>query len=128
MPDPELGDQVEEQFGDVVFQLRDDILKNGWTPGRGDYGADHSSDIIALIEEHNCVHGCTRAGTAAERKEFGPGGNCSLLASVAAGGIPIPELEPRRAGPYCTVRHPPPPKPPPKPRRKAPPKDVPPLF
>jgi hypothetical protein len=106
-------------FGDVVSQLRSTIRDDGWTPGRGDYGADHSSGLIAIIEDHNCVKGCTLSGTRAARREFGPGGNCSILARVAIGdNEPIRELDPRREGPHCTARIPPPEPDPPKPRRR----------
>jgi hypothetical protein len=115
-------------FGDVVSQLRDDIRANGWTPGRGDYGTDHSSDMIALIEEHNCVKGCTLSGTRAARREFGPGGNCELLALVAIGDGPIREFDPRPDGPHCTARIEPPPKPPAKPRARPAPPNTEPLF
>lgn len=82
-----------------------------WVPGRGDYGADHSSDLIATIEDVNCSQGCAHAGTRAERKEFGPGGNCTLLAMVAAGApfVQIPDLDPCDDGPRCRRRTPPPP-------------------
>lgn len=118
-----------EQFGDVVSQLRSDIQENGWRPGRGDYGSDHSSDLIELIEDHNCSKGCTLSGTRAARREFGPGGTCSILMRVSFGdGEPIRELDPRREGPHCTARVPPPEPPPRKPRRKPGPAGTEPLF
>jgi hypothetical protein len=98
---------TEDRIGDVVFQLRTTIAAEGWTPGRGDYGCDHSSEMVDLIEEHNCIHGCTKSGTRAARREFGPGGTCNILALVAMGDGPIPELDPRRDGPHCTARTPP---------------------
>lgn len=77
-----------------------------WAPYRGDYGTYYSTDTIELIEEHNCVKGCTRSGTKAQRAEFGPGGNCHVLALVSLGdyGEVRPELEPRPEGPHCTAR------------------------
>lgn len=76
----------------------------GWIPGRGDYGTEYSGDLVAIIEAHNCVKGCTRAGTAAQQAEFGPGGCCGVLARVALGNQPVPELDPRPDGPHCTAR------------------------
>lgn len=77
-----------------------------WSPYRGDYGAHHSQDVIEAIEADSCIKGCTRSGTQAERDEFGPGGNCHILALVALGeyGQIIPELDPRPDGPHCTAR------------------------
>lgn len=77
-----------------------------WAPWRGDYGAHYGADLIPLIEERSCVKGCTRAGTQAQRDEFGPGGSCYVLARVSLGeyGQVIPELEPRPDGPHCTAR------------------------
>ncbi len=80
-----------------------EVGPEGWVPGRGDYGTEYSSDLIEIVERHNCVKGCTKAGSAAEREEFGPGGNCEVLAMIGA-DVPIPELEPRPAGPHCTAR------------------------
>jgi hypothetical protein len=121
---------MSERMGDVVSQLRSDIRENGWRPGRGDYGADNSSDLVELIEEHNCVKGCTLAGTLAERREFGPGGNCSILMRVATADTndPIRELDPRREGPHCTARVEPPEPSPRTPRRSRPPSDTDTLF
>lgn len=74
-----------------------------WTPGRGDYGADHCTDIIELVEELNCStgRGCIHAGTRATIAEFGPGGNCGVLAMVVIADTPIPELDPQDEGPVC---------------------------
>lgn len=77
----------------------------GWAPGRGDYGCEYGTDLIPIIEAHNCVKGCVSAGTQADIAEFGPGGNCHILALVAAAdGTPIPELDPRQEGPHCRTR------------------------
>lgn len=74
-----------------------------WTPGRGDYGTEYAGDLIAIIEAHNCVKGCTRAGTPREIEDYGPGGTCEILARVS---IPdaVPELDPRAEGPHCSAR------------------------
>lgn len=83
-----------------------DTARVEWAPYRGDYGAHYAHETIELIEEHNCVKGCTRSGTEPEREEFGPGGNCHILAMVALGDHDraIPELDPRPAGPHCDAR------------------------
>jgi len=122
---------VGDRIGDVVSQLRDDIRENGWRPTRGDYGSDHSSDLIEVIEAHNCVHGCLKSGSAAKRKEFGPGGNCEILARIAfwqSDDEPIREIDPRLSGPHCNAREAPPPKPAPAPRPHRPPEGIDPLF
>jgi hypothetical protein len=46
-----------------------------WAPYRGDYDADYADELIHVIERSNCRKGCVHSGTAAERREFGPGGN-----------------------------------------------------
>jgi hypothetical protein len=82
-----------------------DVTSDGWLPGRGDYGAEYAADLIALIEASSCRHGCAKSGTQADRDEYGPGGNCVILAMVC-----MPErqkeLEPRADGPVCTAREP----------------------
>lgn len=101
-----------------------------WAPYRGDYGADHSSDLIEAVEDLNCSKGCTRSGSKAAREEFGPGGNCHVLAALAMaeyGGV-VPELEPAPSGPHCRARIELPPKPEPRPRRHPAPAGIPPLF
>jgi hypothetical protein len=77
-----------------------------WAPYRGDYGVHYAGELIEGIEELNCVKGCLKAGTQAQRDEFGPGGNCDVLAIVSIGeyGQTIPELDPRPDGPHCTAR------------------------
>ena len=77
-----------------------------WAPYRGDYGAHYGTDLIDLIEAGNCSKGCARSGTQAERDEFGPGGNCHVLALVALGdyGEIVHGLDPRPAGPHCHAR------------------------
>lgn len=82
------------------------ITKGGWIPYRGDYGARYSLDLIPLVEAANCSKGCTKSGTDAERDEFGPGGNCHILAMVSIGDqeTPIPELVPTVDGIACTAR------------------------
>lgn len=75
--------------------------------GRGDYGAMYAGDLIELVERHNCVKGCLRSGTAAERAEFGPGGNCGLLAALFA-EVAVPEFEPGPKRIVCKVREAPP--------------------
>jgi hypothetical protein len=74
-----------------------------WVPGRGDYGTEYATDLVEIIERHNCVKGCTRSGTQAERDEFGLGGNCEVLARVCVPAA-VPELDPRPDGPHCRVR------------------------
>jgi hypothetical protein len=64
-----------------------------YVPRRGDFGAEHASDLIPIVEATNCVLGCINAGTATDIGEFGPGGNCPVLAMVCLGdGAPVPEL------------------------------------
>jgi hypothetical protein len=79
-----------------------------WIPNRGDDGAYYSADLIEVIEDGNCRFGCLRSGTDADREEFGPGGNCTVLALVGLGdqSTPIPELDPRPDGPFCRAREP----------------------
>jgi hypothetical protein len=61
-----------------------------WTPRRGHFGQHYAFDLIPLVEAHNCIKGCTMAGTEADKGEFGPGGNCGWLAELALGdGTPI---------------------------------------
>lgn len=79
-----------------------------WQPSRGDYGAMCGTDLIRIIERHNCVHGCTRTGGPDAEREYGPGGTCHILALVALGDQPVPGLEPRPAGPHCAARQAPP--------------------
>jgi hypothetical protein len=76
-----------------------------WCPGRGDYGTDHASDMIALVEKLNCVKGCRFAGDAATRAQFGPGGDCGVLGRIwFEPEKGIPELDPQPAGPFCRKR------------------------
>lgn len=76
-----------------------------WRPGRGDYGAEYAGDLIEIIERFNCSKGCTRSGSQADRDEFGPGGNCTVLAAVFMSPEEgIPELDPRPDGPHCRAR------------------------
>jgi len=35
-----------------------------WIPGRGDYGAHYSTDLIEVIERKNCAKGCLKSGYA----------------------------------------------------------------
>lgn len=81
-----------------------EVGPEGWMPGRGDYGSEYSGDLIQIIERHNCLKGCTKSGTEAEREEFGPGGTCNILARVSLGQDAVPELDPRPDGPHCTAR------------------------
>ena len=73
-----------------------------WIPGRGDYGSDHCSDLIMIVEEDNCSRGrgCVKAGTLAQRAEFGDGGVCPHILAVILGD-PVPELDPLPEGPVC---------------------------
>lgn len=107
-----------------------DTGQTDWKPGRGDYGADHASDMIELIEELNCSLGCTKAGSRVIRAEFGPGGNCSVLLAVFLGpdDVGIPELDPRPEGPHCRAREAPPAPEPRGPRPRRPPPGMSPLF
>lgn len=79
-----------------------------WIPGRGDYGTEYASELIEVIESGNCKKGCLRSGSDAEKAEFGPGGNCGILAMVALGDgeTPVPELDPTPRYPTCRVREP----------------------
>ena len=83
-----------------------EVGPEGWVPGRGDYGSEYSSDLIEIIEAHNCIKGCAHSGTDHDREEFGPGGNCHTLAVVSMGDqeTPIPELDPTPDGPICRRR------------------------
>jgi hypothetical protein len=76
----------------------------GWVPGRGDYGAEYATDLIRIIEQRNCVKGCTHAGSPAEVAEFGPGGCCPILARTFTEDA-LPEIDPRPDGPHCDARH-----------------------
>jgi hypothetical protein len=80
-----------------------DVTDEGWLPSRGDYGAHYASDLIPLIEATTCHRGCVKAGDEATRAEFGPGGNCELLAYISAPER-VKEIQPRDDGPHCTVR------------------------
>lgn len=82
-----------------------DVNTDGWLPRRGDYGAHYAGDLIPLVEATSCAHGCTKAGTQEVRDEFGPGGDCHLLALMT---LPerVREIEPRADGPVCTARQP----------------------
>lgn len=76
----------------------------GWLPGRGDYGTEYATELIALIEARNCAQGCNNAGPAAAREDFGPGGTCHWLALIS-----IPErvtgfVHDGRDAPLCTNR------------------------
>lgn len=81
-----------------------------FTPIQGPFGYAH--EVIEHIEEHNCVLGCKRAGTRAERAEFGPGGSCGVLAQVVLGDEPVPELDFDDRVITCTAREPLPERPP----------------
>jgi hypothetical protein len=99
-----------------------------WTPGRGDYGADNVGDMIAIVEEHNCAHGCTRAGTRKQQRDAGgPGGFCSILARLVCEEV-MPEMDPREDGPHCRERIPLPPKPERAPRRRPAPAGMEPML
>lgn len=94
----------------------------GFLPSRA---FPYAHDAIEHIEEHNCSRGrgCTKgAGIgSAKRAEFGPGGLCGVLAVVALGNQPVPELaldgdtvtcsayDPRPEPPPRVHRPPPPP-------------------
>jgi len=77
-----------------------------WVPGRGDYGTEYAFALVEIIEEHNCSKGCVFAVRDAV-DEWGPGGNCSVLAMIGA-DVPVPELNPLPAGPVCRKREAPP--------------------
>ena len=77
----------------------------GWAPGRGDYGCEYATDLIPIIERLNCVHGCANSGTPEAKAEYGPGGDCAILAATFL-EKPIPELDPRPEGPHCRARIP----------------------
>jgi hypothetical protein len=74
-----------------------------WKPGRGDYGCEYAGNLIEIVEQHNCVKGCTKAGTPEQVAEHGPGGVCDVLVRIFT-EEPVPELDPRPDGPVCTVR------------------------
>lgn len=82
-----------------------------WHPYRGDYGTDHSTDMIAIVEELNCSKGCAHAGPRSKRREFGPGGVCPIIGMIGLSsyGDQIPELDPRDEGPHCRAYTPMPP-------------------
>lgn len=76
------------------------------TFGRGDYGAWYASDLIELVEETNCSkERCVHAGDDADVAEFGPGGNCHLLAALWA-QVPIPEFVRHEDHIECTLHTP----------------------
>ena len=68
----------------------------------------HASDAIRHVEEVSCSLGCiSGAQTAEELLEWGPGGNCYVLAGVAVGnGEPIEELDDDGEKVVCLVREP----------------------
>ena len=73
-----------------------------WKPGRGDYGAEHAGDVLLMVEATTCSrgHGCVHAGSDSDREEFGPGGNCVVLARLFRNEV-MPELDPQPSGPVC---------------------------
>jgi hypothetical protein len=74
--------------------------------GRGDYGCEYASDVIAIIEQFNCVKGCARAGDLVGPALGGsPGGSCDILDRIWS-EEPVPEIDPRDEGPVCKVRQP----------------------
>lgn len=76
-----------------------------WVPSRGDYGAYDATELIDRVEAGNCTKGCLKSGTAADRREFGPGGNCDVLAMLFSGEA-VPQLDPTPRYPTCRVREP----------------------
>lgn len=83
----------------------DPVDRATYVYGRGDYGSEYATDLVAKIDGWNCALGCQRAGDDAARAEFGPGGNCSLLAQLFA-KVPVPEFDPRQNGIHCIARVP----------------------
>lgn len=57
-----------------------DITGDGWVAQRGDYGTHHVDQLTEAIERRNCSLGCARSGTRDQRRMYGPGGVCTLLA------------------------------------------------
>lgn len=90
-------------MADVSAPGAPDVTAEGWLARRGDYGAEYAADLIPLIEATTCHLGCVNAGSEAERAEFGPGGNCHLLAQLC---VPerMAEFVPEPDGPRCTAR------------------------
>jgi hypothetical protein len=69
----------------------------------------YSFEAIDHIEETSCSKGCLSGAKpgSADYKEFGPGGNCPILASVAIGlGDVIPELDDQGDRIVCLARQP----------------------
>lgn len=69
----------------------------------------YSFEAIDHIEDVNCSKGCLSGAKpgSAEDKEFGPGGTCPILASVACGmGDVIPELDDQGDRIVCLARQP----------------------
>lgn len=60
-----------------------DVTKDGWLPARGDYGTEYAAELVYAIERRNCALGCARSGTRQNRRDYGPGGLCPLLAIVS---------------------------------------------
>ena len=78
---------------------------------RRDYRFEYTGEAIGAIITHNC-HGCTipEPDTIAQ---FGPGGDCAILATVAIGdpNMPIPQLLDNGRTIRCTNRRVDPPNP-----------------
>jgi len=73
---------------------------------RRDHRFHRSSDAIEHIEQHNCVKGC-KVPDPAYVAEFGPGGDCPLLAQVSIGdGEPVLGLADDGQVIICLVREP----------------------
>jgi hypothetical protein len=82
-----------------------DITEGGWLPRRGDYNAHYADKLIPLVEATSCGLGCVRSGTDKARAEFGPGGDCDVLARMTTPER-VTEIEPRPDGPVCNARQP----------------------
>lgn len=62
-----------------------DVTKDGWLAHRGDYGTEYAAELVSAIEQRNCSLGCAKSGTREQRRMYGPGGVCPLLALVSMG-------------------------------------------
>jgi len=80
-----------------------------WQPHRGDYGTEYAGDLVELIEQRNCVQGCTLAGARKLRREVGPGGSCIHLCTISLGDPVTGFVDDGGDAPLCTHRVPPPP-------------------
>lgn len=107
-----------EQQGGPSYDLDVSPDAMRWTPekpppkpyvSRRDGRFAYSFEAIEHVEHVNCSKGCLSGAKpgSAEDKEFGPGGTCPILASVACGmGDVISELDDQGDRIVCLARQP----------------------